>query len=68
MPRKNNPIKQKTRESSRFDAGFRPKCRGCAFAGSQFKCMASDGCLRSERNSSPSARPPDGGNRNSPKP
>jgi len=50
MPRKNNSIRQKVREPSRYDFGFLPKCRGCAFAGTQFKCMAADArCLQNSR-------------------
>jgi len=48
MPRRNNrKVKPSVHEPSRFDAGFNPKCCGCAFAGAEFKCMSSDGkCLK----------------------
>lgn len=46
MPRRNNhKVKPQIHGASIYDYGFKPQCYGCAFAGSHFKCLATDGCL-----------------------
>jgi len=49
MPRRNNhKVKPHVHGPSIYDPGFKPGCYGCAFAGTEFKCMTSDGtCLKS---------------------
>ena len=48
MPRKNKrKIEPHKHAPSIYDHGFKPQCRGCAFAGQGFVCLTSDGkCLK----------------------
>lgn len=48
MPRKNNrKVQPQFHGASIYDSGFKAECYGCAFAGSGFKCLTSDGkCLK----------------------
>lgn len=48
MPRRNNrKIHQHVHAPSVYDEGFKQECHGCAFAGTAFRCLSSDGkCLK----------------------
>lgn len=70
MPRRNKrKVQHQTHVASVYDDGFKPECYGCAFAGSHFKCLASDGCLisRSDQKECDNAANSTGANRASPK-
>jgi len=46
MPRKNKrKTMPQTHGASIYNNGFKAECYGCAFAGSNFKCLAADSCL-----------------------
>ena len=48
MPRRNhlNKIKPHVHEPSVYDSGYKQCCARCPFAGTEFKCLTSDGkCL-----------------------